>query len=147
MSTKNQITYRNGWKYQLVKSTEQLLTFASGKDIVTEYVHFYKTGLLWLREGYAWDGPSVSTIGDYTNMRGSVMHDAIYQLMRLGLLHSKYRDMADREFRSMCRKDGICSSRADMYFDDVHLFGGLYAIRQVEVIYTSPRLITDEGVK
>ena len=46
-------------------------------------------------------------------MRGSLVHDALYQLMREGRLDKKgYRGPADRLLRSMCKKDNMSSIRA-----------------------------------
>jgi len=43
-------------------------------------------GTLAISAGYSWDGPSGPTIDTKTFMRGSLIHDAIYQLIREGAL-------------------------------------------------------------
>ena len=44
---------------------------------------------------------------------GSLLHDALYQLMREGLLdHTLHREAADRILQSLCREDGMTALRA-----------------------------------
>jgi len=45
-------------------------------------------------------------------MRGSLIHDALYQLMRQKLLDKKCRKQADKELRKACLKDGMSKIRA-----------------------------------
>lgn len=42
-------------------------------------------GDLSIRRGYSWDGPSGPTIDTGTFMRGSLVHDFLYQLLREGV--------------------------------------------------------------
>lgn len=85
------IHYRAGYKYQLVKDYSQQLDLRLPADIITEYISLSKSGLLTMFKGYAWDGCSGPTYDDKTNMRGGLLHDGGYQLMRLGLLSQEYR--------------------------------------------------------
>ena len=41
-------------------------------------------------------------------MRGSLIHDALYQLMRMGLLFISFRKRADMELEKACAVDGMC---------------------------------------
>ena len=46
-------------------------------------------------------------------MRGSLVHDALYQLMRNGLLdRDEFRDEADSELIRICREDGMSGLRS-----------------------------------
>lgn len=69
-------------------------------------------GLLTMKKGYAWDGPSGPTIDTKNFMRGSLVHDALYQLMRNGQLAPQWREGADQELRRICREDGMNRFRA-----------------------------------
>ena len=43
-------------------------------------------------------------------MRGALVHDALYQLMRLKQLdYEQYRDRADEVLRDLCKEDGMSS--------------------------------------
>ncbi len=58
-------------------------------------------------------------------MRGSLVHDGLYQLMRDGLLdHEKYRKDDDDLLRVVCKEDGMSSFRAWYVYRSVRIFGG-----------------------
>ncbi|MDH3345874.1 MAG: hypothetical protein OEL75_01675, partial [Kiritimatiellaceae bacterium] len=42
----------------------------------------------------------------------SLVHDALYQLMREGFLPESCREDADQELHRICREDGMCRFRA-----------------------------------
>ena len=56
-------------------------------------------------------------------MRGSLVHDALYQLMRDGYLPLKTREYADWLLREICIEDGMSKIRADWVYMGVDLFG------------------------
>ena len=75
--------------------------------------------------GYAWDGPSGPTIDTKNFMRGSLVHDGLYQLMREGLLaHEEYRKSADDLLRDICVEDGMSKFRAWYVHRAVRISGG-----------------------
>ena len=117
------IAYKGGYKYQLKESYAVRIPVIPAAAIHTEYVSLETTGDLSLKEGYAWDGPSGPTIDTLTFMRGSLVHDALYQLMREGYLdHTVYREAADRTLRDICKEDGMWSVRAWWVYQGVRLF-------------------------
>ena len=89
-----------------------------------EFVTLEPNGLLSLRRGYAWDGPSGPTLDTRNFMRASLVHDALYQLMREGLLDSSQRLYADRLLRKICRQDGMSRFRAWYVYRALRAFGG-----------------------
>jgi hypothetical protein len=80
-------------------------------------------GLLTLRKGYAWDGPSGPTIDTPSFMRGSLVHDALYQLMREELIPPEHREYADTLLREICLEDGMSRIRAWWVYQGVRLGG------------------------
>jgi hypothetical protein len=57
-------------------------------------------------------------------MRGSLVHDALYQLMRERYLdEDTYRDRSDRLLQKICKEDGMSMLRAWWVYQGVHLFG------------------------
>ncbi|OIQ00711.1 MAG: hypothetical protein AUK35_02375 [Zetaproteobacteria bacterium CG2_30_46_52] len=109
------IAYKSGYKYQMVMAYEVNIPIKPALDIFTDYINLTQGGLLTIKKGYAWDGPSGPTIDTPNFMRGSLVHDALYQLMRTEDEHfskGQYRDAADRLLRSMCREDGMSWVRA-----------------------------------
>lgn len=123
----DKIKYREGYKYQLAESYALQLAIALLADIITDYITLTKDGLLTIFAGYAWDGCSGPTYDDKTNMRGGLVHDALYQLMRLGLLPESYREYADRTLKELCLEDGMCRLRAWYYFEGVDHFAAFAA--------------------
>lgn len=123
--TKNQIRYKNvrSYKYELVEGyIVDVFGVALPGAIDTEFITLTSGGILAIRAGYAWDGPSGPTFDTKSFMRGSLVHDALYQLMRLELLSSDYRDDADRLLRKMCREDGMNRLRAFFVYRAVRRF-------------------------
>jgi len=57
-------------------------------------------------------------------MRGSLVHDALYQLMREDLLdNDTTREPADRLLQSMCREDGMSAIRAWWVYHGLRIGG------------------------
>lgn len=109
----NRIAYRGGYKYQLAEDYQLRIGIQPELPIRTEYLQLSPEGELEVREGYAWDGPSGPAIDTANFMRGSLVHDALYQLMRAGLLdRERHREAADRVLRAICLEDGMSAARA-----------------------------------
>ena len=116
------ITYSSGYKYQLEKDfVTEVEIF--GENINSPFIVLRFDGYLLIRKGYAWDGPSGPTIDTKNFMRGALVHDALYQLMREHGLNRDYRPTADMIMRKFCRKDGMNPIRAWVAWFGVRLFG------------------------
>ena len=103
------------------------------KDIDFKFVSLSLRGVLTIKKYYAWDGPSEPTIDTKDFMRGSLVHDALYQLMRLGALdHKVYRKRADEILKEICIEDGMCRFRAWYVYQAVHIFAAGAARPQKE---------------
>src|SRR5260370_31122772 len=91
------ITYNGGYKYQLKETYTIAIDIKPRTSIDTEYIDLDTQGNITIREGYAWDGPSGPTIDTLTFMRGSLVHDALDQLMRANQFnHGAYLESPDR---------------------------------------------------
>ena len=106
------IKYRSGYKYQIVESYQVEVSIRPDANIVTDFIDLTAEGLLTMKKGYAWDGPSGPTIDTKNFMRGSLVHDALYQLLRNENIEQKWREEADRELRRICIEDGMSRLRA-----------------------------------
>ncbi|MFC1958103.1 hypothetical protein ACFLVQ_00860 [Chloroflexota bacterium] len=103
------------------------------QDIDLKFVSLSSNGLLTIKKHYAWDGPSGPTIDTRDFMRGSLVHDALYQLMRLSALdYQVYRKRADEILKEICIEDGMCHFRALYVYQALHLFAGGAAQPQEE---------------
>ena len=108
----NLIAYRAGYKYQLAEDYTVSVGIHPPEDIDTEFIKLDKDGSLLIKRGYAWDGPSGPTIDTRNFMRGSLVHDALYQLIRWGYLPPEAREQADKELHQICLEDGMTKIRA-----------------------------------
>lgn len=118
------IQYRGRYKYQLRRTHVDRVEIRPDRPITTDYVALTPDGTITMQRGYAWDGPSGPSLDTPSFMRGSLVHDALYQLMRLGELDAdRWRDAADRELQRMCRDDGMWRIRAWWVYLGVHWFG------------------------
>ena len=120
-----QISYKGGYKYQLAEDyVTNIDIVASAENIVTHFIDLSTAGELIIKRGYAWDGPSGPTFDTLNFMRGSLVHDALYQLMRNEKLDNEIcRDPADRLLKKMCREDGMGWLRASWVYWALHKWG------------------------
>lgn len=141
------ISYRDGYRYQLAEDCYAFIDIFHYQDIETEFINLTKHGLLWIKKGYACDGPSGPTkiISDIlailgciplvgrvfkwskskllnSIMRGAFIHDSLYQLIRQGYLPAGARLHADRELRKACLEDGMSRIRAGWVYKGVRGF-------------------------
>jgi hypothetical protein len=124
------IKYRAGYKYQLAEDYIHFMSFefpAVPVSAQTKYLCLTSVDgctVLKIHAGYAWDGPSGPTIDTKNFMRGSLVHDALYQLMRSGHLDKiMYRVHADRELHRICREDGMWWVRTQFVYWGVRIGG------------------------
>lgn len=117
------IHYKKGYKYQLAGNHIYHVDIKPAESIFAGFVKLNVSGVLWIKSGYAWDGCSGPTWDDKHNMRGGLIHDALYQLMRLGVLSQDYKESADRELQKAMIEDGALRVRAYYYYRAVRRLG------------------------
>lgn len=113
------------YKYQLVEaySYDTGIWGHQGQTWL-QYVVFDKFGTITFKKGYAWDGPSGPTIDSKNFMRGSLVHDGLYQLIREEILPYTFRKTADKLLRKMCKQDGMSAMRAWWVYYMLRVAGG-----------------------
>lgn len=141
------IRYRciDNFKFQLKDTysiqTEIRLTNDISTPDMPVFIQLTGDGMLTINAGYAWDGASGPSINNKTIIRGSLVHDALYQLMRAGVLLRSYKRYADELFRDICIEDGMFKFRAWYVFHAVDKFAK-FATKpgtgQESKIYTAP---------
>jgi len=133
------ILWTTGYKYRLARDFQAMLPikgiFARSKSGL---ITLHESGLLVIKRGWAWDGASGLTIDTKSSMRGALIHDALYQLIREGLLPLEYREIADRILKAVCQIDGMWKWRARLWLRAVRNFG-LYAAVKARKIYVFPK--------
>ena len=138
--TDKYIRYQKGYKYQLVEDyiiqTEMLFP----KEIYTPFIVVIPTGVIEIKTGYAWDGASGPTIDTRSSMRGSLVHDVGYQLMRDRHISIEYRKSFDALLEKLCIEDGMYKWRAKLWEKTVRKFAvGAALPENIKKIYTAPR--------
>jgi len=93
------------------------------EDIELAFVTLTTDGLLTVGKGYAWDGPSGPAMNTQKLMRPSLIHDALYQLMREEKLPQTCRLRADEILREECLKNNMPAPLAWCVFQAVRRGG------------------------
>lgn len=137
------IYYKKGYKYQLAEDYQVMDTGiiqGEEKGAYLDFIQLSSGGNLRIKKGYAFDGPSGPAIDTRNFMRGSLVHDALYQLMRERKLDPQTcRDLADKLLRKMCIEDGMWKIRAWWVYKTVKLFARSAAsTSHRKVLYTAP---------
>jgi len=96
----------------------------------TDWIELDRNGVMTLSADYAWDGASGIAINTENAIAASCGHDALYQLMDLGLLPLTQRLKADACLRRWLIEGGMIELRANLWFFAVRLFGELYIKRR-----------------
>lgn len=121
------IKYREGYLYQLAEDYTCETGVKPPGGVGNHFIKLSSSGQLIVKKDYAWDGPSGPALDTKNFMRGSLEHDALYQLMREGLLPPSFRILADTRLREVCREDGMSAVRAWWVYQGVRV-GGAGAI-------------------
>jgi hypothetical protein len=86
-------------------------------------IHLHTNGMIKVGKFFEWDGPSGFTIDTKNFMRGSLLHDAIYRLIRVGALPWSVKEYADGVLYRSCIEDGMSRFRARYVYKAVREFG------------------------
>ncbi len=112
------------YKYQLMKTISIKLDINIPESVNTPFIRLGRTGKLTVKKGYSWDGASGPTIDSSKTKRASLVHDALYQLMREELLDESWRKYADTVLRELLITDDMWGPRASTWYRMVRWFGG-----------------------
>jgi hypothetical protein len=122
------IKYRGGYKYQLAEDYTLPIPIDAERTVDTGLIRLDTYGILTIRKDYAWDGPSGPTFDSKCGMRGSLVHDALYQLMRQELIGLSHRPAADELFYKILLADGMWRIRAWFWRREVKKFAAYAAL-------------------
>ncbi len=140
MHTKTHYRKLKGYKYQLVEEFKYQTNIV-GFEIDDPYIKLDENGLLVVSKRYAWDGASGPTIDTLNSMRASLVHDALYQLLRMELLPQDQVIVADQLFKDILIADGMSPFRAWYWYQGLRLANGSAAkpgTQKPPVVYVAP---------
>lgn len=125
--------YTEGYKYKLEEDDHYSLPAQfAGKEINTRFITIHAC-VITVKKGYAWDGASGPTVDTKNTMRGSLFHDALYQLMREGLLSRSLKASADNIMQTIMIEDGMWLFRAKYFLWGVNKFGKKSTIQNKDI--------------
>lgn len=122
----DKIKYRKlcRYKYQLMNDYTYTTNIKRSTNAEIEsFIRLQQDGTIIIYKGYAWNGPSGPTIDTKDFMRGSLVHDALYQLIREEKIERRFKEDADKLLQKICREDGMSRFRAWYVYWAVRLFG------------------------
>jgi len=127
--------YKSGYKFQLADDMT-IETGIKGHTVVTDYLILTIHGLLCIKKGYAWDG--ATAFPDFRwIIRGSAIHDAGFQLVRLGHLDRRHIVTFNRLLEKCCKEDRAPWGMPAIVYQGVKRFGNGATLpsaeRQVQV--------------
>lgn len=128
------IQYTKGYKYQLHTDYEIDLPPEFGGYTATTRFYEITGRRLCIRAGYAWNGASGPTWDDKSNMRGSLVHDCLYQAMVEDRLPRTLRGEADKLLHTLCIEDGMNRVRAAVWLWAVRRHGLVPSIRNKDIL-------------
>lgn len=135
----NKIKYKDGYKYQLCEDYEIQTLLYPQFGIAGELITLTQNGRLLISKSYSWDGASGPTFDSKNSMRASLVHDALYQLMREDHLPMSNRPIVDRLFYDICVEDGMFKWRAWLWYQAVKRFAlGAAAPENDRKVITAP---------
>ena len=117
------VFYKRGYKNQLTRDFSIQTALRPAQYVALKYITLSMGGLLTIKAGYAWDGASGPTWDTKNSIRGSLVHDALYQLIRLGYIEEAHKPYADQMLYDLCVEDGMFEFRASYWRWAVLTFG------------------------
>lgn len=124
---------RRHWKYRLyedqiyqtgINPPPPAYDAAFVPAIDTQFISLTVDGVITVKAGYVWDGASGPTFDTKNTFMASLIHDALYQLMRNGLLDRKWRKRADKIMYEILRSRGMWKVRAKIWYRAVRIGAG-----------------------
>ena len=117
-----------GYKYLLVEEERLQVTIPGTID--HKYI-VLDMGEMIIKTGYAWDGSSIPLKkwfkwvwdSDRYCKTASLVHDALSQLMREGLLDKSYKEYADGLYKDMCIAGGMGKWQAGLRYKGLRASG------------------------
>lgn len=117
------ITYRSKYKFQLYKDYWVKTNILVNEPVGNDYTILDSDGSLLIKKGYAWDGVTGLFFTPKSLLRATLVHDALYQLMRENRLDRVNKGKADKLLFGMSVKDSFLLPCAVCMYIIVSWFG------------------------
>tara|TARA_R110002020_G_scaffold21429_2_gene72777 strand:+ start:1935 stop:2321 length:387 start_codon:yes stop_codon:yes gene_type:complete len=123
---------RKPYKYKLHSNCCIEVDIVELRESQCEYLRLFGKTLL-IKKGYTWDGAS-GAIDTKNIMLGALVHDALYQLIREGVIGIEDRDKCDKILQKICESEGMSKFRAWLVYKAVKRFGASAAKSRIITI-------------
>lgn len=131
--------YRAGYKYVLDENICVMTSVMPRTAVAMDHITLFQNGKICIEAGYAWDGASGPVPDTKWNMTASLVHDALYQLLRRDLLAYHFKEAVDSTFRELCISGGVPKCLAWTYYKALQKFGHKAASRSaIKQVYHAP---------
>lgn len=117
-----QIAFIESDKYLVAKPYNAIAPFKPESTIKTSFCEFLPTGEFTIYAGFLFSA-SFPAINTFESRRAACVHDAMYELMKKGLLPRSYRQAVDQYFYDNLREDGMNILRAWYWHKAVRIGG------------------------
>jgi hypothetical protein len=126
MSISKEMRYSSGYKYQTNSNIIiQTILRPAQSCLIDGYVFLGIDGILHIYRSYAWDGCTNAPDTD-SNLLSGLVHDALYQLMQVGVLDKSFKSDADNMLRDIMISQGSSRIIAAIFHAAVDIFGSLH---------------------
>ena len=134
-----QISYKNRYKYQLADTYDIDVGIRPPANIHFNFIDLSVSGRLTINKGYAWDGATGLAFDTTNFMRASLVHDALYELMRNEKLDRKWQKDADSQMRHIGLQDGMAAIRIGIHCTSLRWFGRYFTSpKNKRLVITAP---------
>ena len=131
------IKYYDNYKYQLGEDAHINLPIY-GEEYESDFIKITRSGDLFIRKGYAWDG-STGAKDTKKTLPASLVHDALCQLINEGMIDKKWQLTADLTYRAICLGNGFGNMRTAIRYRAIRCYddSGLKEYKPREIL-TAP---------
>lgn len=116
------IYYRTGFNNQLSDKFIISHDLLPKESVSTKWLSLHNQ-ILTIEEGYGWDGDTGLIEQNKCTVLASCVHDALYDLLRRGLIHYSYRLQADQLYLELAILGGLPRLRAMVRYYAIRWFG------------------------
>jgi len=123
MNRDRALYFRRGYKYVVKRDFHIKLDIVPYAPVSVDHMQMDMEGNTVILAGYPWNGASGPTIDTLSSMIPSLVHDFIYELIRLGLISPEYKAYADQLLHDLGNECHMWGWRADLWLWAVGKFG------------------------
>lgn len=124
--TSQTISYHKGKsRYQLADDYVIDIGFPHSTGLRADYVDLSTDGVLSIERGFTWDGVTGLAFNTRNFARASLVHDAIFHLMREVGRDPELHEKADDLFRTIALDDGVHVIRVNVHCTSLRLVRSL----------------------